>query len=275
MAVELSKLFFFLKPLKTAVLVPFGWIIIMLIVFIIPFLRPWWWIFAPLVLVSELRVLYLWWITWDYAYPERKWIMLEVVTPKEILTPLKAMEDVFTTMWGPLYSTTNWREQWCDGDLLEATAWMSCEIVSTEGNLHYYIRVAAEHRPSLEAILYAHYPELEIREVPDYTKNVPQNVPSDEWDTYGEDFILGETHAYPIKTYEKFFEPQGEKISAEEKRIDPISSLLEMMSKLGPGEHFWLQFITASTDYDSEPDFLPDGKKIIDKLAKRKESVGK
>ena len=241
----------------------------MAFILFVPFLRVWWWVFFPIILSIELRILYLWWINWDYAYAHnRKWVMLEVVPPKEVLVPLKAMEDIFTIMWGVNSEIPiNWREKWCEGLLEDAPAWMSWEIVSIEGNLHFYIRVLDGARSSLETALYGHYPELEIREVSDYTKNVPQNIPNEEWNTYGEDFILGrKPEVYPIRTYEKFFEPQGEKISAEEKRIDPMSSLLEMMSKLGPGEQFWLQFITMSSD---ESKFKEEAEEEIGKLTKR------
>jgi len=245
------------------------WVFLMLVVLIVPFLRPWWWIFFPLFLSIELRVLYLWWIRWDFAAAKTKWVMLEIVPPKEVLVPLKAMEDVFANMWGPLYAPPNWREQWCEGDLPDAGNWMSWEIASIEGNLHFYIRVSQAYKLSVETALYGHYPELEIHEVSDYTKNVPQNIPNAEWDVYGEDFIFQRPDPYPIKTYEKFFEPQGEKISAEEKRIDPISSLLELMSKLGPGEQFWLQFTISSVSGKEEPIFKSEADKIITKITKR------
>lgn len=224
----------------------------------------------PLILSIELRTLYLWWLQWDFSYADQKWVVLEIIPPKEILVPLKAMEDVFNTMWAPLYNVANWREQWFEGALDDAPGWMSWEIVSIEGNLHFYVRVEDGVKETLETILYNHYPELEIHEVPDYTKNVPQNLPNESWNAYGEDFILGrKPEAYPIRTYDKFYEPQGERISAEEKRIDPISSLLELMSKLGPGEQFWLQFITMSVSPKEEPGFMKDAEKEITKLTKR------
>jgi hypothetical protein len=71
------------------------------------------------------------------------------------------------------------------------------------------------------------------------------------------------------KNYEKFFEPQGEKISAEEKRIDPLISLLEALSRLGPGENFWVQFITSPTTLDEEPGYEEEVKTIVAKIAKR------
>jgi len=265
---DISKYFFFTKAIRKIALEPFWWVFVLVFVFYVPFLRVWWWVFTPLVLSMELRVLYLWWIRWDYNYAKTKWVMLEVVTPKEILTPLKAMEDVFTVMWGPLYGPQNWREVWCEGAY---DSWMSWEIASIEGNLHFYLRVTADHRLSVETALYSHYPELEIHEVQDYTKAVPKNIPNAEWDVYGEDFMLGAPAAYPIKTYEKFFEPQGEKISAEEKRIDPIASLLELMSKIGPGEQYWLQFTTVAMGPDDEPDWKSESHKIINKITKRVE----
>jgi len=149
--------------------------------------------------------------------------------------------------------------------------WYSWEIASIEGKVHFYLRFLQQHVSSIEASLYGHYPDIEIREVPDYVKLVPQTVPNEDWDMYGEDWDLREEDALPIKTYEKFFEPQGERISAEEKRVDPIISLLESMARLGPGEHYWAQFITVPICDLDEPEWRVNGRKIITKITKRPE----
>lgn len=241
----------------------------MLVVFFVPFLRVWWWLVAPVVLASELRTLYLWWINWDYFYSKTKWYMLEIIPPKEVLVPLKAMEDVFAVLWAAMYTGASWREKWCEGSIQPNPDWMSFEIASIEGQLHFYARVMAGHRHTLESTLYSHYPELEIREVPDYTKNVPQNIPNEEWDTYGEDYKTTKPSYLPIRTYESFFEPQGEKIAAEEKRLDPMASLLELMSKVGPGEQYWMQFIFMPVMEDAEEKLKEEGNKAIAKMAGR------
>lgn len=246
----------------------------MLVIFWVPFLRPWWWLFAPLLLAIELRVLYLWWINWDYYYAKTKWYMLEIIPPKEVLMPMKAMEDVFVVLWAALANSPNWREQYCEGVIENNPDWMSFEIASIEGQLHFYVRVAAPQRHTLESTLYSHYPELEIHETTDYTKSVPQNVPNEEWDTYGEDWVLIKPSALPIRTYENFFEPQGEKIAAEEKRIDPMAALLELMSKLGPGEQYWMQFIFMAMEPDDDK-WRKEGAKIVSKIAGRPEKVVK
>lgn len=219
---------------------------------------------------SQLKTLYLWWLNWDFDYAKQKWVFLEVIPPKEVLMPLKAMEDVFAAIW-PLMDVGNFRERWCDGELANGPYWCSWEIASIEGKIHYYLRFLQQHRSSIEASLFGHYPEIEIREATDYVKLVPPTVPNDEWDMYGEDWDLAKEDAYPIKTYEKFFEPQGERISAEEKRMDPIISLLESMSNLGPGEHYWAQFTTVPVGEHDEPDWKVEGQKIVNKIAMRHE----
>lgn len=224
----------------------------------------------PIMLQSQLKKLYKWWISWDYDYQKLKWVVLEIIPPKEILVPLKAMEDVFSVIW-PIMDNGNFREVWCDGELDNGPYWCSWELASIEGRVHYFIRVLQQHRSSVEMALYAHYPDVEIYEVPDYVKLVPPTVPNDEWDMYGEDWDYYKPAPYPIKTYEKFFEPQGERISAEEKRVDPILGLLEGMSRLGPGEHYWVQFITVPVNASDEPDIYQEAKKIINQITKRPE----
>jgi len=264
---EVKDYFWWLETVNRVVVTPFWWIVLLIIVFSLPFLRIWWWLLVPIILMFPLKTFYLWWLEWDFWYKNQKWVMLEIIPPKEILTPFKAMEDVFSVIW-TIYDGANWREIWCEGELRSAPYWASWEITSIEGEVHFYIRVLDVHRSIIESVIYSHYPEVEISEVPDYTRNVPQNIPNKEWDLYGSDFYLLKEDAYPIKTYSKFFEPTGERIAKEEKRIDPIISLLEGMARLGPGEQAWFQIITAPIT-DKESPWREEGKKIVDKIARR------
>jgi hypothetical protein len=261
---------FWWEWVKKVVWDPFWWVILLLIILWIPFLRVWWWVFLPIMLMSQLKTIYLWWIGWDFYIPKQKFVLLELIPPKEVLIPIKAMEDVFAAIW-PLADAGNFREIWCEGELDNGPQWCGWEIASIEGKIHFYLRAMKQHRVAIESALYGHYPDIEIHEATDYVKLVPPTVPNEEWDIYGEDWYLAKENAYPIKTYEKFFEPQGERISAEEKRIDPIISLLEGMSKLGPGENYWVQFTTVPVFDHDEPEWRKEGIKIINKLSKRPE----
>jgi len=250
---------------------PFWWVILFVIILWVPFLRVWWWLFLPIMLASQLKILYIWWIGWDfYMGAQQKWVLNEIIPPKDAIMPLKAMEDVMSSIW-PLADFANFREIWCEGELSNGPEYCSWEIASIEGRIHFYIRSKQQHESTIKAALYGHYPDIEIQRAEDYVKMVPPTVPNEEWDMYGEDWILGREDAYPIKTYEKFFEPQGERIADEEKRMDPIISLLEAISQIGPGEHYWVQFTTVPVFDVDEPEWRKEAEKIINKIAKRPE----
>lgn len=267
---QAKKLFWWLEGLDRTIWTPFWWIFPIIIVFWFPILRIWWWFFLPIFLFFPAKKYYLWWISWDFQYFERtKWVLLELTPPKEVLAPLIAMEDVFNVVWSVI-DKANWREIWCEGEFKEYPYWCSWEIASIEGNIHFYVRCLPAHRHVVEAVFYSHYPEVEIHEVPDYTKTVPLNIPNEGWDMYGEDYILGKEDSLPIKTYSKFFEPQGEKISQEEKRIDPEVSLLEGMGRLKPGEQIWMQYVTTPIEIEDTP-IAEESVALINKLARREE----
>jgi len=263
-----KELFWFLDGLDRTIWEPFWWVFPLIIVFYFPFLRIWWWFFLPIFLFFPLKKYYLWWIAWDFQYFESsKWVVLELTPPKEVLAPLTAMEDVFNIVWSVI-DRANWREVWCEGEFAEYPYWCSWEIASIEGNVRFYIRCLAAHVHVVESVLYSHYPEVEIREVPDYTKNVPQNIPNEQWDMYGEDYVLGREDALPIKTFSKFFEPQGERIAQEEKRVDPVVSLLEGMARLKPGEQVWLQYVATPIEIGDTP-VDGEAKALVKKIARR------
>ncbi len=211
--------------------------------FLFTVLKNWWWLIFPLAIFPHVNALYLWWIRWCVWYKKNKWILLEIKPPREILKPYRAMEDIFSIFWG-FIDGPNWREIWCEGEHIKGPYWFSLEIVSIKGEVHYYMRILDIWRNTVESTIYSQYPEAEISVVDDYTRNVPQNVPNKDWDLYGEDFSFMKENAYPIKTYPQFFEEKPE-VTKEEKRLDPMDSLLEALSKLKSGEQLWRQIQRA------------------------------
>lgn len=228
-------------------------------------LKNWWWVITPWILYYPVTFLYLWWINWDIWNARKKWILLEIKPPREVLKPYKAMEDVFLALWYVIDSP-NWREKWCEGMPL-SPAWFSVEIVSLGGEVHFYLRIEEGWKTTFESALYAQFPDIEISVAEDYTKNVPHDIPNEDWDLYGEDFYLMKPDPYPIKTYSLFFEEKPE-ILKEEKRIDPMNSLLEWMAKLQKGEQVWIQIVCTPITEAIVP-FIAEGRKIADKIARR------
>ncbi len=211
--------------------------------------------------------MYRWWIMWEIWYKEIEWMVFEITPPAEVKKPFRAMEDVIHSLW-PLYDSPNWREEWCQGEFPKGPFWLSFEIASFGGDIHFYVRLEKRLKDFFESVLHAHYPDAEIREVPDYTQNIPQNIPNDKWGIYGEDYHFRYDDPYPIRTY-KFFEIKPEEVT-EEKRLDPFPALLERMTKLKKDEQAWFQMILVPI-LDRDVDWITQGRKLADKIARRPE----
>lgn len=228
-------------------------------------LEEWWWILPPIIFYRPFLFLWLWWRREECA-KKKKMVILEIRMPKDITKPLRAMEQVFSSFWGNVYSPPDWWKKWIDGETLPS---FSLEIVGFGGSeIRFYIRALSTDRNAIESALYSQYPNTEILEVQDYTKNVPKDIPNKNWDMWGCDFQLIRDDVYPIKTYSKFFEPMGERIAKEEKRIDPLNTLLEGMAKLSPGEQLWVQIIAIPIG-NKENNYIDRGRAVVDKLLKR------
>jgi len=232
-------------------------------------LKSWWWFFFPIIFWFPAKALYRWWLTWEVWYPKNKWLLLEIKPPREVVKPFSAMENVFSMLWG-IIDSPNWREIWCEGaQTLGWGLWFSFEITSFGGEIHFFMRIPQPFRTNAEAVIYSQYPEAEISLAEDYTQNVPKDVPNQKWDLYSEDYSLMKPDHFPIKTYSTFFEKEAEeKRVMEEKRIDPMDSLLEGFSKLQSGEQLWLQIVCNPVTDGMFP-WVAKGREAADKIARR------
>jgi len=226
----------------------------------------WWWL--PLFFVMQERFDYYWrwWRTEMWFNTAWKPLLLEIKIPKELPKPIKAMEAVMVALHGAIFNDPDWWEKYASG---EPQTSYKFEMASIEGRIHFYIRCFADYRDAVEAAVYSQFPEAEIEAVPDYSRQVPMDIPNNEWDLFGWDYCLLKESQFPIPTYEQYVEQGAE----EEEKIDPINSLMESMAKLKPGEQMWIQ-ISARPMYISLHDgeaFVKKGEHTRDVLAKRVE----
>jgi len=227
----------------------------------------WWWLFLPFIFYHHARHFWLY-SRAEAWYFKQKSVLLEIKMPQEVLKPIRAMEQVFSTIWGNLYDPPDQWEKWIEGKQLLS---VQIEMVSLAGEPHLYVRVHESRKKAVEASIYSQYPDAEISVVDDYTKYVPQDVPNKEWEIWGSDYVLIKPDVYPIKTYPKFFEERPE-TPKEEKRIDPMATLLEGLGTMGPGEQLWIQMVFKPVSI-KENDFDKRGREIANKLAKRPEKA--
>jgi hypothetical protein len=235
--------------------------------FLLDFFKTWWWAFAPFLLWPHAKYFWGFWRGYRFELTVRR-ILFEIKFPPDNEKPIKAMESVFASWW-QMFDPPNFREQWLDG---EYQLGFGLEMVSTEGQVHFYLRLPEDSRRLIESGLYSQFPDAELVEVEDYTKAVPQNIPNKDWRLWGATYKMGRDDVYPLRTYPHFFEENQE--TKEEKRVDPMSSLIEALSKLGEGEHLWIQFMLGPFASE-QSDFVERGEQEVNRLAHRETGTGK
>ena len=231
--------------------------------YILKFIENWWWVALPFLLLPFVLNLWLWWRE-ELWGSKVKYTLLEMRLPKEVLRPLKAMEQVFASLWAALYDPPNNFDKWIDGKMLLS---VSMEIISQGGDIHFLLRVPQAVLDTVESIIFSQYPNIEISQVDDYVKDIPLDIPNKDWQFWGSNLKTAKDDIYPIKTYTKFFEEKQD-IAKEQKRLDPLVVLLEGMTKIKKGERIWVQIITTPVT-NEENNYVDRGKDKVDELVKR------
>lgn len=213
-----------------------------------------WFIIFPPLLFAVFKLLWMLHVNGHFG-SGLKWVLLEIIPPRDIEASPLPMESIFTAFAGVIKSPTP-LEEYVKGEFPTS---FSLELVSIEGQVHMYVRTQVGFRNLVEAHFYAQYPNVEIVEAEDYVHLVPKTVPNKDWDLWGVDFKLFKPDLYPIKSYKNFEE------TITGKMIDPLAGLIETMGKLGPGQHLWLQFIITPV---SEK-WYSTGKETVDEFLGR------
>lgn len=160
-------------------------------------------------------------------------VLLEVKLPKEIFKSPVAMEIFFSYMsqGGP----GNYGEAFVDGAV---KPWFSCELVSLEGDVKFFVWTWKKFKNLMEAQLYAQFPNVEIVEAEDYAKKLIYS-PEKKF-AFGIQYALTKADPYPIKTYIDYGLDKNEK---DEYKIDPINAVLEYLGTMKKGEIAAIQIL--------------------------------
>ncbi len=197
---------------------------------------------------------------WDvYERPES--VMLEVRPPSEITKPIRAMEVVLHGFW-QIYGPPNWYQKWIEG---EQGLSFSLEFAGIDGVPHFLLRVPKPFRDLFESHIYSQYGEAEIREVEDYVKNIPADIPNDRWDLMASGYKMAEKDCYPIRTYKEF----ETEMEDDEEKVDPLAGLMESIATLEEGEQIWIQIKAKPVAGDNDGGFMEDAESEKEKFLKR------
>ena len=206
----------------------------------------------------------------DYFY-NQDYLLLEIKLPRDLTKSPQAMEIFFASLYYTGGESTFIDRGWGG----KTRPWWSLELVSLEGQVHFYIWTRAFFKNMIQAQIYAQYPSVEIHEADDYTRGVYyDNKTMSMWGCYFRKSPK-KPDAYPIKTYVDY---GLDKTSVEEEeKVDPMAAVLEYLSSIGKGEQIWIQIIMrAHTEEKPIPDLIFGAKdwkeratKEIDKIMKR------
>jgi len=223
---------------------------------------------VPLILGIILLLLWKWYVKFDYL-SKMDWVLLEIRLPQNIEKSPLAMETVI----GALSQTYegNWWNRLLRGIL---RVWFSLELVSLNGNVHFFIRTIRLFKNLVQSQIYAQYPGVEINEAEDYTMMV--NYDDDKTlKLWASELKLEKPDPYPIKTYVDYKLDQG---GAEEtEKIDPLTPTIEYLGSLSPGEQAWIQILVMATKNRrhkhgtlfGKSGWKEEGKELAEKLMKR------
>jgi len=195
-------------------------------------------------------------------------VLLEIKLPKEAPKSPLAME-LFLNALHQTVGETTWYDRWVLG---KTRAYFSLEIVSIEGQVKFFIWTRSFLKKFVETQVYSQYPTAEVYEVPDYTSQVPYAKMGSDWKLFGVEFKLSKPDPYPIKTYINY---ETDKDQFEEKKIDPITPMLEFLGGIGRGEHAWFQILVKANKGKKDKafywsdDWQDDAKKLVDEIIKK------
>ena len=222
-----------------------------------------WWLWLPVflaILFIELWVKYL----ETKAIKKIKWLLLEVKISRNIEKTPKAMEQIFSGLHGILTSIKFLDKYWKG----KVQGWFSFEIAGINGSVYFFIRTPENLRNLVEAQIHSQYPDAEILEVLDYAAPLAGKIPSKTYDINGVEFILEKADYYPIRTFLSFEERQAER------RLDPMASFLEILSKLSPSENIFIQYLIKPTG-EKDKDWKDKGIEAVNKLVGKKTEAKK
>jgi len=188
---------------------------------------------------APAALLYIAFHTW-IRYKQREWIkaqggiLLEIKLPNELFKSPVAMEIFLQSLHQAGVGVLT--DVYLKG---RVRSWFSLELISDGGKVHFYIWMHAKWKKLVETQLYAHFPNIEVHEAPDYALAIKYDPVKYKFGKMTH-IVLTKADAYPIKTYIDYNLHTDPK---EEFKNDPIVPMLEFLGSLKAGEHAWVQIL--------------------------------
>jgi len=202
-------------------------------------------LFVPLVLFWLLFNIWLDYVRTKFA-SSQQYTLLRVYPPKEVLKTPAAMELFINALYQTGGEATP-IDVYLKG---KSRPIFSLEIASTGGDVGFYVWTLSAFRKYIENQIYAQYPGIEVVEVPDYARQI--DYETGNYGMFGFEYGLTQADPVPIKTYVDYGLDQT--MLEDDQKTDPITSTLEFLGQLGPGENAWIQIILKAHKKEDKKD---------------------
>lgn len=196
-----------------------------------------WWLILPIALFFILIEVWLFYVIGKWI-SKIQWVTLKVKVPRELSQTPKTMEQVFAGFHS-IYNPPQSYQTWFYGEL---QYWLSCELVATSNDITFYIGAPKILRNAVESSIWGQYPAAEIELTEDFFTQLPDDIFKSGYNLFGMDMMQAKPYVYPIRRYEYFEEFH------EERRVDTMAALLELMNTLKNSEIIIFQILIQPLD---------------------------
>ena len=220
---------------------------------------------SPIAITFALFVIFIdLWVNYNRAkaFLKQEYAMVEVKLPKEMVKSPVAME-LFLTALHQTSGEGGWFGKYWYG---KTRAWFSLELVSVEGQIHFFIWMRKSLKNLVSTSLYAQFPGIEVHDAEDYARSV--HYDSKTMSIWAADLQFDKEDAYPLMTYVDYGLDKDPK---EEFKIDPIAPVIEFLGSIGVNQQAWIQIIVRAY---KKSDHVKPGH-LFKKYDKRKEEAEK
>ena len=164
----------------------------------------------------------------NHYFANLKYSLLEIKLPLEINKNPHAMELIMDSFWQIGGETTFFDRYWTG----KTRPYYSLELVSIEGNVHFFVWTRSSEKDLLESRIYSQYPGVEIYEVPDYTAGVHYDRSKNKM--FACVFkMVNSNPALPIKTYVDFGMDKDMSMDKDRNMDNPMGNHLD--NQIGRG----------------------------------------
>ena len=228
---------------------------------------------SPLAIMLALFLVFMrFWMDFRRAefFLKQGFTMVEIRLPKEMVKSPASME-LFLTALHQTSGEGGWFGRYWYG---KTRAWFSLELVSIEGQVHFFIWMRKRFKEFISASLYAQFPGIEVHDAVDYARSVHYDPKTME--IWAADFEFKKEDAYPIMTYVDYGLDKDPK---EEFKVDPMAPVIEFLGSIGGNQQAWIQILVRA--YKKSDHFEPgrifrgydkrakEAEKIVNKMHKR------